>query len=230
MFTLSVKDLAGGMSLIQTLSLQSAKEYLSHTYKKDVGCISLLDLSTGKELCDDVIYSDMECGVYVHSYSAEDQLTFEKFSYPSGENTVFFFDVYMNFSLSVPSIEKELFIIIHKLPELFEWIHDRNVTHFTLETYYITHEWYRDISNIHEIFDNIVTGIANNNTLVSLNLSIFYLYLYNHPEKRDKLQGMLNIHPTLERIYLTRHDQRNDKVVKLEKIEVENTENAVEHQ
>ena len=52
MFTLSVKDLAGGMSLIQTLSLQSAKEYLSHTYKKDVGCISLLDLSNGKELCD----------------------------------------------------------------------------------------------------------------------------------------------------------------------------------
>lgn len=226
MFTLSVKDLAGGMSLIQTLSLQSAKEYLSHTYKKDVGCISLLDLSTGKELCDDVIYSDMECGVYVHSYSAEDQLTFEKFSYPSGKNTVFFFDVYMNFSLSVASIEKELFIIIHKLPELFEWIHDRNVTHFTLETYYITHEWYRDISNIHEIFDNLVRGIANNNTLVHLNLCIFYLYLYNYPEKRDKLQEMLNHHPTLEKIYLTRHDQRNDKVIVIKKID---SENAVEH-
>lgn len=230
MFTLSVKDLAGGITLIQTLSLQSAKEYLSHTYKKDVGCISLFDLSTGKELKHDTndinttISSDMECGVYIHSYSKEDRETFEKFSYPSGENTVFFFDVYMDFKFNIESIEKNLFIIIHKLPELFEWIHDRNVSHFTLETYYITHEWYRDISNIHEIFENLVRGISDNNTLVHLNISIFYLYLHNYPEKRNKLQEMLNHHATLKQIYLTRHDQRNDKVVVIEKIGSENDE------
>ena len=180
MFTLSVKDLAGGMTFIQTLDIKSAKEYLSETYKKDVGCITLFDMSTGKEFRDDSSISrDMECGLYIHSYSKEDRETFDKYTYPLNGDTIFFFDVYMDYTFYIDSIEKDLFIIIHKLPELFEWIHDRNVTHFTLETYYITtHEWYRDIPNIHEIFDRFVTGLADNNTLLHLNISIFYLYLY----------------------------------------------------
>lgn len=228
MFTLSIKDLAGGMTYIKTLEIKNAREQLSIKYEKNVGCITIFDLSTGKELTDDIsgisnISRHMECGVYVHSYSKEDCEIFNKYTYPLNGDTIFFFDVYMDYNFNISSIENDLFIIIDKLPELFEWIHDRNVTHFTLETYYITtHEWYRDISNIHEIFENLVRGISDNNTLVHLNISIFYLYLYNYPEKRNKLQEMLNHHATLKKIYLTRHDQRNDKVIVIEKIDSEN--------
>lgn len=215
MFKLSVKDLSGDMTSIMTSSLEYAKTELSLKYSKDAGCILLFDLSTGNEITDEVIDKDVECGVFVNSYSKKDKEVFEKFSYPHNGDTIFFFDVYMDVFYNPNSIEKELFVIIHKLPELFDWIQDRNVTHFTFETYHVTQEWHQDIQTIGPIFDTLIQCLADNTTLKHVNLSIFYYYLFTHPEQREKMQEMLNSHPYLDKIYMTRHDQRNDKVIKL---------------
>jgi hypothetical protein len=219
MFKLSVKDLAGDMTYLTTSSLKDAKIELAIKYGKDLGCIVLFDLSTGKELADGEIVHDteIECGVYISSYSKEDKEVFEKFTYPYGGNTIFFFDVYMDVTYDPKSIEKELFVIIHKLPELFEWIHDRHVTQFTFETYHIAHEWFREVQTFETIFDTLVQCLSNNSTLKHLNLGIFQKYLSSRPEQLEKLQDTLNGHPLLSEIYLSRHDQRNDKVVKLVK-------------
>jgi len=217
MFKLSIKDLAGDMTYLTTSSLKDAKIELALKYGKELGCIVLFDLSTGKELVDDMELEMMDCGVYISSYSKEDKEVFEKFTYPYGGNTIFFFDVYMDVTYNPKSIEKEMFIIIHKLPELFEWIHDRNVTQFTFETYHISHEWFREVKTFDTIFDKLVECLSNNSTLKHLNLGIFYCYLSIHPEKLEKLQDTLNDHPLLTEIYLSRHDQRNDKVIKLVK-------------
>lgn len=227
---LSVKDLAGDMTYLTTSSLKSAKTELSLKYNKDEGCIVLFDLCTGKELIDvNGVENDsrviecleclecLECGVYISSYSKEDKEVFEKFTYPYEGNTIFFFDVYMDVTYNPKSIEKELFIIIHKLPELFEWIHDRHVTQFTFETYHIAHEWFREVQTFDAIFDTLVQCLSNNSTLKHLNLGIFQKYLSSRPEQLEKLQNTLNHHPLLSGIYLSRHDQRNDKVVKLVK-------------
>jgi hypothetical protein len=217
MFKLSVKDLAGDMTYLTTSSMKDAKIELALKYGKEVGCIVLFDLSTGKELLDEEIETDLECGVYISSYSKEDKEVFEKFMYSYGGKTIFFFDVYMDVTYDPKSIEKEMFIIIHKLPELFEWIHDRHVTHFTFETYHISHEWFREVQTFETIFDKLVDCLSNNTTLKHLNLGIFQHYLFTHPEKLEKLQDTLNRHPLLSGIYLSRHDQRNDKVIKLVK-------------
>ena len=218
MFARSVKDLAGGMTHIQASSLDHAKEQLSPIYQTESDCIVLFDLSTYKEVSDETPPKNMECGIYVNAYSKQDKQMFDKFTYPSDEYTVFSFDAYMNHTYDVDTIEKELFIIIYKLPQMFDWIYDRKVSHLILETYYITtHDWYRDIPKIDEIFDTLVQLLADNRTLVHVNLSVFHLYLFTHPEQIQKLQDMLNDHPILDNIYLTRHDQRSDKVVKLEK-------------
>jgi hypothetical protein len=219
MFAISVKDLAGGMTHIQASSLDHAKDQLSPLYHTERDCIVLFDLSTYKEVSDEVPLKNMECGIYVNSYSKQDKKMFEKFTYPSGGHTIFSFDAFMNHTYDVNTIEKELFMIIYKLPQMFEWIQDRNVSHLTLETYYITtHDWYRDIREIDEIFDTLIRLLADNTTLVHVNLSVFHLYLKTHPDQLQKLQEMLNDHPNIDIIYLTRHDQRNDKVVKLEKM------------
>ena len=223
---LSVKDLAGDMTYLTTSSLKSAKTQLALKYNKDVGCIVLFDLCTGKELIDEENDEDndsrvieclecLECGVYISSYSKEDKEVFEKFTYPYEGKTIFFFDVYMDVTYDPKSIEKELFIIIHKLPELFEWIHDRHVTHFTFETYHIAHEWFREVHTFEAIFDTLIVCLSNNSTLKHLNLGIFQQYLFSHPQQLEKLQDTLNRHPLLTVIYLTRHDQRNDRVIKL---------------
>lgn len=226
MFKLSIKDLAGDMTYLSTSYLKDAKIELALKYGKDLGCIVLFDLSTGKELVDDTgmemgmgmgMDIEIECGVYISSYSKEDKEVFEKFTYPYGGNTIFFFDVYMDVTYDPKSIEKELFVIIHKLPELFEWIHDRHVTQFTFETYHIAHEWFREVQTFDTIFDKLVQCLSNNSTLKHLNLGIFQKYLSSRPEQLEKLQDTLNGHPLLSEIYLSRHDQRNDKVVKLVK-------------
>jgi len=218
---LSIKDLAGHMLYLSTSSLKDAKTELAVKYGKDLGCVVLFDLSTGKELVDEDFECDtekeIECGVYISSYSKEDKEVFEKFMYPHDGNMNFFFDVYMDVTYNPKSIEKELFIIIHKLPELFEWIHDRNVTQFTFETYHISHEWFREVQTFDTIFDRLVECLADNSTLKHLNLSIFQNYLFRHPKQLEKLQDTLNRHPLLDRIYLSRHDQRNDKVIQLVK-------------
>ena len=219
MFAISVKDLAGGMTHIQASSLDHAKEQLSTLYHTETDCIVLFDLSTYKEVSDENPFKNMECGIYVNSYSKQDKEMFEKFTYPSGGHMIFSFDAYMNHTYDVNTIEKELFMIIYKLPQMFEWFQDRNVSHLTLETYYITsHDWYRDIRDIDQIFDTLVQLLADNHTLLHVNISVFHLYLVKHPKQLQKLQDMLNDHPTIDIIYLTRHDQRQDKVLKLEKI------------
>ena len=221
MFKLSIKDLAGDMTYLTTSSLKDAKIELALKYGKELGCIVLFDLSTGKELVDEEIDEEIEieieCGVYISSYSKEDKEVFEKFTYPYEGKTIFFFDVYMDVTYDPKSIEKEMFIIIHKLPELFEWIHDRHVTHFTFETYHISHEWFREVQTFDTIFDKLVECLSNNSTLKHLNLAIFQQYLFSRPEKLEKLKDTLNVHPLLDSIYLSRHDQRNDKVIKLVK-------------
>ena len=218
MFNLSVKDLAGDMTYLTTTSLSDAKKELALKYKKDEGCIVLFDLSNGKQMIEEDIDRDLDCGVYINSYSKEDKEVFEKFVYPRGcGDMTFFFDVYMDVTYNPKSIEKELFIIIHKLPELFEWIHDCRVNHFTFETYHISHEWFREVETFDTIFDTLVQCLSNNSTLIHLNLSIFQQYLFTHPEQLEKLQNTLNRHPLLSEIYLTRHDQLNDKVIKLVK-------------
>ena len=217
MFALSVKDLAGGMTYIQATSLEHAKDQLSPLYHTERDCIVLFDLSTYKEVSEETLRKNMECGIYVNSYSKQDKQMFEKFTHPSGQYTVFSFDAYMNHTYDVDTIEKELFIIIYKLPQMFDWIYDRNVSHLTLETYYITHEWYRDIPNIDQIFDTLFQLLAENRTLIHVNLNVFYFYLFTHPDQLQKLKDMLNDHPNIDTIYLTRHDQRSDKVIKLKK-------------
>lgn len=216
MFAISVKDLAGGMTHIQASSLDHAKDQLSPLYHTESDCIVLFDLSTYKEVSDETPFKNMECGIYVNSYSKQDKQMFEKFTYSSGEYTVFTYAAYMNHTYDVNTIEEKLFMI-YKLPRMFEWVQDRNVSHLTLETYYITHDWYRDIPNIDQIFDTLVQLLADNRTLLHVNLCVFYLYLFTHPDQLQKLKDMLNDHPNIDIIYLTRHDQRNDKVIKLEK-------------
>jgi len=215
MFELSVKDLAGGMTTLQTNSLTNAKKDLSAIYDKRKDCITLFELSTGKEMTEETISCNMECGICINSYSKQDKELFERFSYPTADITIFHFDVYMNTRFTTESIDRELFIIINKLPEFFEWIHDRSVQYLTFETYHVTHEWHLYIKNINSIFDKFVQGLADNTTLLHVNISIFKLYLSNNPEKLEKLQHMLNHHPRLDYILLSRHDERSDKVVRL---------------
>ena len=213
MFQLSVKDLAGGMTYLQTSSLELAKDELAELYHNRSGCIILFNLETGSEL--DNICEDMECGVYISPYSKEEKKVFEKFSYPWNGRFRFFFDVYMDHTYNPESIEKELFIIMNKIPELFIWMDDMNVDYFTIETFH-HHRWYEHI-DIHNIFDTFVRCLSSNRTLRSVNLNIFYLYICEYPQQLETLRTMLNQHPTLENIYLSRHDQRSDKVIKLNK-------------
>ena len=214
MFELSVKDLAGGLTILQTNSLPNAKTDLSAIYHKNKDCIILFDLTTGKELTEETISQDIECGICVNSYSKEDKELFERYSYPSADITIFYFDVYMDVRFKVESIERELFILIYKIPEFFEWIHDRSVQYLTFETYHNHHQWYQYIP-IDDIFDTLVQCLSDNTTLIHANLNIFKSYLSSNPTQLEKLQHMLNHHPCLDSILLSRHDERNDKVIKL---------------
>ena len=214
MFTLSVKDLAGGLTTLQTNSLPNAKTDLSAIYHNNKDCIILFDLSSGKELTEETISNDMECGICINSYSKQDKELFERYSYPSADITIFHFDVYMDVRFKVESIERELFILIYKIPEFFEWIHDRSVQYLTFETYHHHNEWYQHIS-VDNIFDTLVHCLAYNTTLIHVNINIFKSYLFSTPTQLEKLQHMLNRHPHLDSILLSRHDERSDKVVRI---------------
>ena len=212
MFNLSVKDLACDMTYLTTTSLSDAKKELALKYNKDDGCIVLFDLSNGKIITKEIIDADLECGVYISSYSKEDKDLFEKFAYNTGGTMVF----YLALSYNPEPVEKEnLSAVIHKLPELFEWAHHHNVISFIFETR--DNEWYKTNDSMDAIFDTLVQCLSENSTFKHVNLNLFQNYLFTHPEQRKKLQEMLNRHQNLDVIFLKTRSQTHDKVDKLKK-------------